>query len=148
MRWRGIISGDHPLVENISPVQVWEALQSNPDARLVDVRTDAEWNFVGMPDLSPVGQEPVLIPWQVYPTMQVNGAFTEHMRRAGLGGHHHVYFLCRSGVRSLAAARAARADGFAHVYNIADGFEGPLDGERHRGVAAGWKAEGLPWRQK
>ena len=80
MRWRGIISGDHPLVENISPVQVWEALQSNPDARLVDVRTDAEWNFVGMPDLSPVGQEPVLIPWQVYPTMQVNGAFTEHMR--------------------------------------------------------------------
>jgi rhodanese-related sulfurtransferase len=136
------------MVENISPRQVWEALKNNPDARLVDVRTDAEWNYVGIPDLSPVGQEPVLIPWQVYPAMQVNGAFTEHMRRAGLEGRHHVYFLCRSGVRSLAAARAAEADGFAHVYNIDGGFEGPLDGDGHRGTAAGWKAEGLPWRQK
>jgi rhodanese-related sulfurtransferase len=136
------------MVENISPRQVWEALQNNPDARLVDVRTDAEWNYVGIPDLSPVGQEPVLIPWQVYPAMQVNGAFTGQMRRAGLEGHHHVYFLCRSGVRSLAAARAAAADGFPHVYNIDGGFEGPLDGDGHRGTAAGWKAEGLPWRQK
>ena len=136
------------MVENISPAQVWEALQANPDARLVDVRTDAEWNYVGLPDLSAVGQEPVLIPWQVYPAMQVNAAFTGQMRQAGLEGRHHVYFLCRSGVRSLAAARAAQADGFAHVYNIADGFEGPLDGERHRGAAGGWKADGLPWRQR
>jgi rhodanese-related sulfurtransferase len=136
------------MVENISPRQVWEALKNNPDARLVDVRTDAEWNYVGIPDLSPVGQQPVLIPWQVYPAMQVNGAFTEQMRRAGLAGRHHVYFLCRSGVRSLAAALAAAADGFAHVYNIDGGFEGPLDGDGHRGTAAGWKAEGLPWRQK
>ena len=120
------------MVENISPVQVWEVLRGNPDARLVDVRTDAEWNFVGVPDLALAGKEPVLIPWQVYPTMQVNAAFTEHMRRAGLEARHHVYFLCRSGVRSLAAARAAQADGFASVYNIADG----------------WKAAGLPWRQK
>jgi rhodanese-related sulfurtransferase len=130
----GIISGERAMVENISPVQVWEALQSDPDARLVDVRTDAEWNYVGLPDLSAAGQEPVLIPWQVYPGMQVNAAFTEHMRRAGLNGRHHVYFLCRSGVRSLAGGR--------------DGFEGGLDGDGHRGVAAGWKAAGLPWRQR
>ena len=63
------------MVENIPPRAVWQALQDNPDARLVDVRTDAEWNFVGVPDLSAAGQEPVLIPWQVYPAMQVNVAF-------------------------------------------------------------------------
>ena len=136
------------MVENIHPRQVWEALQNNPDARLVDVRTDAEWNFVGVPDLSAVGQEPVLIPWQVYPTMQVNGAFTDHLRRAGLEPRHHVYFICRSGVRSLAAARAAQAVGFQHVYNVADGFEGQLDRDHHRGSNSGWKSDGLPWRQK
>ncbi len=136
------------MVENISPRQTWEALQSNPDARLVDVRTDAEWNFVGVPDLSQVGQEALLIPWQVYPSMQVNGTFTEHLRRAGVEPTHHVYFICRSGARSLAAARAAQAAGFAHVYNVADGFEGQIDRDGHRGSANGWKAEGLPWRQK
>ena len=136
------------MVENIHPRQVWEALQANPDARLVDVRTDAEWNFVGIPDLTVVGQEPVLIPWQIYPTMQVNVAFTDHLRRAGVEPQHHVYFLCRSGARSLAAAQAARAAGFAYVYNVAEGFEGQLDRAGHRGAASGWKAEGLPWRQK
>jgi rhodanese-related sulfurtransferase len=136
------------MVENIPPRAVWQALQDNPDARLVDVRTDAEWNFVGVPDLSAAGQEPVLIPWQVYPAMQVNVAFVEHLRRAGLGPQHRLYFLCRSGGRSLAAAEKAQAAGFPHAYNVADGFEGPLDAEGHRGHAAGWKAEGLPWRQR
>ena len=136
------------MVENISPRQVWAALQANPDACMVDVRTDAEWNYVGLPDLSTAGKQPVLIPWQIYPAMQVNASFTRQMRDAGLKEHHHVYFLCRSGVRSLAAARAAAAEGFAHVYNIADGFEGPPDAGGHRGATAGWKADGLPWRQK
>ena len=136
------------MVENIRPRQVWEALQKNPDARLVDVRTDAEWNFVGIPDLAAANQQPVLIPWQVYPTMQTNHAFTEQMSRAGLQPKHQLYFLCRSGVRSLAAASAAIAAGFPHAYNISDGFEGPHDPQGHRGAVAGWKAEGLPWRQK
>jgi len=135
------------MVENISPRQVWEALQGDPEARLVDVRTDAEWNFVGVPELSTVGRETVLVSWQVYPGMQVNGAFVEQLRRAGVAPHQQVYFICRSGVRSLSAARAAQAAGFPHVYNVADGFEGQLDREGHRGVG-GWRAEGLPWRQK
>jgi rhodanese-related sulfurtransferase len=136
------------MVENIHPRQVWEALQANPDARLVDCRTDVEWNFVGVPDLAEIQQDPILIPWQVYPSMQVNTGFAEQMKRAGLEPRHHVYFICRSGVRSLAAARAAQAAGFPNAYNVADGFEGPVDPERHRGTLAGWKADGLPWRQK
>ena len=136
------------MVENVAPKQAWQALQDDPQAQLIDVRTDAEWNFVGLPDLDPAGKEPVLIPWQVFPTMQVNGAFMEHVQRAGLTPGNKLYFLCRSGARSMAAAQAAEAAGFAHTYNVGDGFEGPPDGEGHRGTVAGWKADGLPWRQR
>ncbi len=136
------------MVENVAPRKTWEALQSDPQAQLVDVRTDAEWAFVGVPDLSPVGKQAVLIPWQVYPAMQVNGAFAEHLQKAGITPENHVYFLCRSGARSMAAAQAAQAAGYTTVYNVADGFEGPPDGEGHRGTVAGWKADELPWRQR
>lgn len=136
------------MVDNVAPAQVWAALQANPQAQLCDVRTDAEWNFVGVPELGAAGKQTVLIPWQVYPEMQVNAGFTEHLAQAGFKPEHHIYFICRSGVRSLAAAEAARAAGFMHVFNVADGFEGPVDGEGHRGKAGGWKAEGLPWRQR
>ncbi len=135
-------------VPNIGPVETWQALQADPAAVLVDVRTDAEWNFVGLADLSAVGKQPLLIPWQVYPSMQVNGAFADHLKQAGVTPANKVYFLCRSGVRSLAAGMAAQAAGFPHAFNVADGFEGPPDAEGHRGQVAGWKAEGLPWRQR
>jgi rhodanese-related sulfurtransferase len=136
------------MVENVSPREVFEALRSDQQARLVDVRTDAEWAFVGLPDLSETGQDPVLIPWQVYPTMQVNGAFADHLRQAGLTPENKIYFLCRSGVRSVAAARAAAAAGYAQVFNIADGFEGPPNEDGHRGTISGWKADSLPWQQR
>jgi len=89
-----------------------------------------------------------LLPWQLFPSMQVNADFTDQLRAAGLTPEHRLYFLCRSGGRSLAAAQAAQRAGFPHAYNIADGFEGPVDGEGHRGAVAGWKADGLPWRQR
>ncbi|MCB8880459.1 rhodanese-like domain-containing protein [Acidisoma cellulosilytica] len=136
------------MIEDIEPGKVWEALQADPQAQLCDVRTDAEWNFVGIPDLQSLGREVVLIPWQVYPTMQRNGGFVEHLREAGMVSETPIYFLCRSGARSLAAAQAAQAAGFTRVYNVADGFEGPPDGQGHRGQVSGWKAEGLPWHQR
>ena len=135
-------------VQDISPRESFEAIRTDPDAMLVDVRTDAEWNFVGIPDLSGAGKQPVLIPWQVYPSMGVNGGFVEHLRRAGATPLSKLHFLCRSGARSLAAAQAAQAAGFPNAFNVADGFEGPVDAEGHRGTTAGWKAEGLPWRQR
>ena len=136
------------MVENVAPTQTWEALQANDDAELVDVRTDVEWNFVGLPDLSASGKKTLLIPWQVYPTMQRNAAFEDDLRAAGLTADHKIYFICRSGARSMAAAQAARSAGFSHVFNVADGFEGPPDVHGHRGSTAGWKADGLPWRQR
>ena len=136
------------MTENVGPKETWEALRSDPSARLVDVRTNAEWVYVGLPDLSSAGQEPVLIPWQLFPSMQVNGEFVDHLQQAGIGPGQRVYFLCRSGVRSLAAAEAARAAGYEHTFNITDGFEGPPDSDGHRGNISGWKADGLPWRQR
>ena len=136
------------MVENVAPTQTWEALQADAAAHLVDVRTDAEWNFVGIPDLNATGKQTVLIPWQVYPAMQRNGSFEDNLKQAGLTPEHKIYFICRSGARSMAAAEAARAAGFPHVFNVADGFEGPPDVQGHRGGTAGWKADGLPWRQK
>ena len=136
------------MVEDVPPAQTWEALRADPHAQLVDVRTDAEWNFVGLPDLIAAGKQAVLIPWQVYPAMAVNAHFVAHLNEAGLTPEHHLYFICRTGGRSLAAARAAQAAGFAHAYNVADGFEGPPDAAGHRGAVSGWKAAGLPWRQK
>ena len=136
------------MVENVGPRETWQQLLADKDARLVDVRTDAEWNFVGIPDLSESGQDPVLIPWQTYPTMQPNPGFLDDMKRAGITPDTKIYFLCRSGARSTAAAQLAIRSGFPHAFNIADGFEGPPDADGHRGTVAGWKADNLPWRQR
>jgi rhodanese-related sulfurtransferase len=135
-------------VPDISPKETWDALRNDPQAALVDVRTDAEWNFVGLPDLASIAKQTVLIPWQIYPSMQVNGHFVEHLRKAGVTAESNVFYICRSGARSLAAGQAAQQAGFPHAFNVAHGFEGPVDHEGHRGTVAGWKADQLPWRQR
>jgi len=135
------------MVENVSPKDSFAALAADRNAQLVDVRTDAEWQYVGIPDLRPLGKQAVLVSWQYFPSGNVNASFVEELRDAGLEPSQPLYFLCRSGVRSMAAARAAAAAGFAAVYNVADGFEGPPDARGHRGSVAGWKADDLPWRQ-
>lgn len=136
---------------DIAARDAWALLERDPTATLVDVRTRAEWTYVGLPDLRPVGRSAVLLEWQSYPDMQVNPAFLTGLKaeldRRGLGPSAPVLFLCRSGVRSLAAARAAAAEGYSETWNIAGGFEGPLDPEGHRGRVDGWKANSLPWVQ-
>ena len=133
------------MVDDVAPKQVWKALVADPRAKLVDVRTDIEWAQIGVPDLGGAGKQPVMISWQMAPAMQVNAGFIDEMAAAGLSPDDHIYFLCRSGVRSLAAAHAAQDAGYLHAYNIADGFEGPPDSAGVRGRVAGWQADGLPW---
>jgi rhodanese-related sulfurtransferase len=131
--------------------ETWELLQNEPQARLVDVRTSAEWGFVGTPDLSGLGREVLCVEWQRYPSMAVNSDFVAEtkgaLQRAGANADTPLVFLCRSGARSRAAAMAMTNAGFSRAYNLAGGFEGDLDAERHRGTNNGWKASGLPWRQ-
>ncbi len=132
---------------DLSVQDAWALLKSDPKARLVDVRTSAEWNFVGVPDLAEIGRDVALVEWQSLPAMQVNPAFVAEAGREAADKAAPVLFLCRSGARSRAAAIAMTKAGYAKAYNIAGGFEGDLDGERHRGRKNGWKASGLPWKQ-
>ena len=118
---------------------------------LIDVRTQAEWAWVGVPDLKALGKTPLYLEWQSFPSMQVDGNFamrlTAMLESAGVKRGASLMFLCRSGARSRHTAVAMTNAGWAPCFNISDGFEGPLDSSRHRGVVAGWKAAGLPWTQ-
>lgn len=132
---------------DVSPKQAWEALGANADAVLVDVRSAAEWTFVGLPDLRGLGKQAILAAWQNYPGMVPNEDFLATVQGQVPDRSAPIFFLCRSGVRSRAAAIAATAAGHAACYNIAGGFEGGLDVRGHRGTQEGWKASGLPWMQ-
>ena len=131
---------------DVSPSEAYAGLQAEDDAVLVDVRTAAEWSYVGLPDLSQIGKGVVFVEWQRFPDGTLNEGFVGQLREAGVGEGVPVYFLCRSGVRSAAAAKAVTAAGLGPAFNVVDGFEGPLGQGGHRDVA-GWKVAGLPWRQ-
>jgi rhodanese-related sulfurtransferase len=138
---------------DLAPQQAWDLLSSDSNATLVDVRSQPEWSFVGLPDLSSLKRRPLLVPWQSYspatrPPMTPNAAFAADVEAAGIDKSAPVIFLCRSGVRSKAAAVAMTARGYRRCYNLAGGFEGPHDDAKHRGRVAGWKAAGLPWTQE
>jgi rhodanese-related sulfurtransferase len=106
---------------------------------------------VGLPDLSALNRQVLCLEWQTFPDMAIDPNFVtraaDQLARAGADRNTPVFFLCRSGARSASAARAMTAAGFTRAYNVANGFEGDVDNERHRGNRNGWKASGLPWRQ-
>ncbi len=132
---------------DISATEAWEKLAGDAGAQLVDVRTMAEWNFVGLPDLSSLGRRVHCVEWQSFPTGAQNPGFVGEAGGVLTDKTAPVLLLCRSGARSRAAAIALTRAGFAQAFNIAGGFEGDMDQEGHRGNLGGWKAAGLPWRQ-
>jgi rhodanese-related sulfurtransferase len=142
---------DNDYKGDVTASEAYALVGAEAGAQLVDVRTRPEWAFVGLPDLSAAGKEAILAEWQRYPAMEVAADFVAVLEREletrGAGRDDTILFLCRSGVRSLAAAKAMLAAGWVNSRNIAGGFEGPPDGERHRGTVDGWKAAGLPWAQ-
>jgi rhodanese-related sulfurtransferase len=138
-------------IQTVSVEDTWARLKGDAGSVLIDVRTIAEWAYVGLPDLAQIGKRPVLVEWQGFPDDRQNSTFIERVAEAlnplGANRETELFFICRSGVRSLKAAQAMAAAGYMRCRNVADGFEGPLDTERHRGRLAGWKARGLPWVQ-
>ena len=138
---------------DVNPTDTWTGLAEKPDSILVDVRTNAEWSFVGIPDLSSVNKQAILIEWSQFPTMTKNKDFASNlMDKLNGSAPSDVYFLCRSGVRSLAAAalmiETFAAQGWSvNCINVTEGFEGDLDTDGHRGNLNGWRARGLAWRQ-
>jgi sulfur dioxygenase len=123
---------------NVSPELAWQWSEAG-DAVLVDVRTDAEREWVGfVPGATPVA-------WKQWPAMAMNPQFDAALQAAVPAGKK-VVLLCRSGVRSVAAAKRATELGL-EAYNILEGFEGDADTDAHRGRKGGWRFRGLPWRQ-
>lgn len=139
---------DGSYAGDVSPKEAWDILEKDPKAVLVDVRTHAEWAYVGLPDVSTIGKDLHMISWILFPKGEVNTEFTDDLEDQVPDKDATVLFLCRSGVRSIAAAEAATAAGYGKAYNILTGFEGDKDGDQHRGTVGGWKVEGLPWVQK
>ncbi|MGO1117981.1 rhodanese-like domain-containing protein [Rhodovibrionaceae bacterium A322] len=133
---------------DLTSQQAHTLLFAEPSAVLVDTRTLAEWQFVGVPDLSQSAKEVVFLDWQVYPDMRIRNDFAERLLAKGIEKDRKVLLICRSGVRSRAAALALTKAGYSAAYNVSDGFEGPLDAAGHRGRDKGWKASGLPWIQQ
>ena len=129
---------------DVTPEQAYAAAIEG--AMLVDVRTRAEWTFVGVPVLERAADEVAFVEWSTYPQGLLNDRFVEEVVEAGLTAGRPVYLLCRSGVRSRAAAEALTAAGLGPAYNVLEGFEGGHDAVGQRSVS-GWKNAGLPWRQ-
>lgn len=129
------------MIENLNPQQAWDLLQQNTDAVLVDVRTKVEYAFVG----HPLGA--IHIAWKEAPDWQINSTFVAEVKKVIPDYKAPVLLLCRSGQRSLDAAKALEEAGFERLINIVDGFEGPLDQHNHRGNIGGWRFNGLPWEQ-
>ncbi len=146
-----MVGSDGGAIEDVLVDETWTRLAGDPNSVLIDVRTRAEWAFVGLPDLSSIGKQPLLIEWSSFPDNRVQADFaqrlTEMLSQAGKGHEAELLFICRSGGRSLMAARTMAAAGYARCRNVTAGFEGNLDPARHRGLVDGWKARGLPWVQ-
>jgi rhodanese-related sulfurtransferase len=129
-----------PYEGALLPAEAYEILQSAPGAKLVDVRTRAELEWVGrVPDA-------VEIEWASYPGMKPNPHFIAQLEQQ-VDKEALVLFLCRSGSRSHRAAVAATEAGFTDSYNVLEGFEGDKDADEHRNVIGGWRANELPWEQ-
>ena len=136
---------------DVSARAAWDDLGRTPEATLIDVRTAAEWVYVGVPVLTAIAKATVLVEWDQFPTGDLVpdfvGRLEAELEKQGIGKDAPLYFICRSGSRSRHAAIAATAAGHRRCHNIEFGFEGRLDADRHRGTIGSWKAEGLPWVQ-
>lgn len=122
------------------PAEAHSLRQALPDVLIVDVRTRAEWNYVGRIP------ESIEVEWQTYPGGLSNESFLDQLEVLA-PRHSTLLFICRSGARSHAAATAAKNAGYARCFNILQGFEGDRDATGHRNTVGGWRAAGLPWYQ-
>jgi len=128
-----------PYAGAMTPKEAYEVWQAAPGAILVDVRTRAEWDWVGrIPGA-------VEIEWMSYPGNQPNSHFLAQLKQQ-VDPEALVMFICRSGARSDKAASLARQAGYSEVYNVLEGFEGDKDANGHRGTIGGWRHAGLPWQ--
>lgn len=129
-------------MRHLSPRDAWALVQAQADALFVDVRMEIESLYVGRPP----GVEN--IPWYEYPDLTPDPTrFAATVAREAGRKDRTVVLICRSGKRTLEAAKALEAAGFTNVVNVLHGFEGELDDAFHRSTVSGWRHDGLPWEQ-
>jgi len=126
----------------------WQMIQADTNMLLVDVRSDMEYLMIG----HPVGA--LNVAWIDHPSWTINPQFVADVRKLLLGrvskqvqNDVSLILICRSGNRSVEAAKVLLAEGIEQVHVVKDGFEGPLDDQRHRNTVSGWRYAGLPWEQ-
>ena len=128
-------------IKSLHPKQAWSLLDTDSASVLLDVRDRIEFGFVGHPTGA------LNIPWKEAPSWKPNPNFIADVRQRIPNRDTPVLLLCRSGQRSLDAAKALAEAGYTDLTNVEEGFEGPLDEHKHRGTLGGWRAHGLPWEQ-
>ncbi|CAH0167695.1 Thiosulfate sulfurtransferase GlpE [Massilia sp. Bi118] len=131
-----------PYAGAVTPQEAYALLQSDPRVKLVDVRTNAERDWIGRPAI-PEAQHGA-VQWTLYPGGAPNPDFATQLQQTA-DKEDVLLFLCRSGVRSRHAARVATELGYADAFDILEGFEGDRDAEGHRKTVGGWCKAGLPW---
>ena len=127
-------------MKHLKPKEAVDFLHQHPQAVFIDCRSEMEYLFVG----HPVGAQHVA--WNDGPDWEINPHFVGHVKKVA-SMNRPIVLICRSGQRSVDAGLALEQAGFKEVYNVLEGFEGPLDDEHHRGTVGGWRKEGLPWEQ-
>lgn len=131
-----------PYAGAVTPTEAYALLQRDPRVKLVDVRTNAERDWVGRVAIPE--EQHAAVQWNVYPGGTPNPSFLDELSQV-TGKDNVLLFLCRSGVRSRHAAKLATEHGYQHCFDILEGFEGDKDAEGHRKTVGGWCKAGLPW---
>lgn len=132
----------YAAMENLTPLDATQFMRDHPNALFIDCRSEMEYLFVGHP------ANAIHVSWNDGADWEVNPHFVGEVKRlAGDALERPVVIICRSGSRSVSAAQALEAAGFAQVINVLYGFEGDLDANHHRGALNGWRFDGLPWVQ-
>ena len=132
---------------DLKPTECWQLLAKEKNSFLIDCRTNAEWQFVGIPDLESLNKKTVLIEWQTYPSMSLNNNFAQEIKDFGIKKEDKLILICRSGGRSRSAAEFLSSLGYESCYNCATGFEGEHNLIGQRSNESGWKFSKLPWKQ-
>ena len=135
-------TGALPYAGAVTPAEAYALLQADPRVKLVDVRTAAERDWIGRVQVTEA--QHLSVEWSLYPGGAPNPEFISQLAQCS-GTEDVLLFLCRSGVRSRYAAKAASEHGFSHCFDILEGFEGNKDSEGHRKTIGGWCYAGLPW---
>lgn len=131
-----------PYAGALTPQEAYTLLQNDPQVKLVDVRTNAERDWIGRPNIAT--EQHAAVQWSLYPGGTPNPAFLPQLADA-VARENIVLFLCRGAVRSRHAAKLASENGYANCFDVLEGFEGEKDAEGHRKTVNGWCHAGLPW---